>query len=807
MSCNKNQSMYRFTQTLVFLLLTTISFAQPAEPSLPDPTLEGQLVEASSGDPLSFATVMLYDAQDSTMVANALTDEQGDFQLSPPTGEHYLVFQFVGYENRTISDVVVSGPKADIDLGTVKLRQEAVSLGEVEVSAERSQMQLKMDRRVFNVGKDLSNSGATAADILDNVPSVTVDTEGNLRLRGSQGVRILINGKPSGLVSNGDTEALRRMQGDMIARVEVITNPSARYEAEGEAGIINIILKKEDEQGLNGSFGVTVGQPDNYSASYNLNFRRENLNFFSNFGVNYRRSPGGGFTEQRFFDGNGDLENTYTIDRDQDRGGWGGNLQAGMDWNLSPRDLITASVLYRTGRDDNTSLVTYEDFDAGDNLLERSVRDNQEDEEEHNIEANLRYEKTFAQEDRKWVTDFKFINDDDTELADYVETFSTGQDPLTQKSRNTEDERNIILQSDYIHPLGENSKFETGVRAALRTVNNNFQVQELDENGEFFVLPNFDDNLEYEENVYAAYVIGATKLWDLINVQAGLRTEYSDIRASLLKSGQDNEQNYLSLFPSASVSYEFNQSTQLQVSYSRRLSRPYFRRLLPFSSLRDRRNISQGNPNLRPEFTNSYEAGILRYLDKGSFLSSLYYRRTTGVITRITLPGENGTSLRFPINLAERDAYGVEFTFSYDWFDWWSINADLNFFRSLLNGSYEGVDYSADAFTWNGRIDSKMTFGKFEIQPSFNYRGPRNTPQGRRLSSYALNVGIAMELFDGRGDLIVSGRDLFNTRVRRSIIDLPDFESESSFQWRQTQSINVSFNYRLQKKQARAPRR
>ncbi|HKK77738.1 MAG TPA: outer membrane beta-barrel family protein [Saprospiraceae bacterium] len=799
--------MYRILPTLVLLFIITLAGAQPAEPDLPNPTLEGQLVEASSGNPLSFATVMLYDAQDSSMVANALTDDQGNFQLTPPTGEHYLVFQFVGYENRTVTDVVISGQGSEVDLGTVEMRQEAVSLGEVEISAERSQMQLKMDRRVFNVSKDLSNSGANAADILDNVPSVTVDTEGNLRLRGSQGVRILINGKPSGLVSNGDTEALRRMQGDMIARVEVITNPSARYEAEGEAGIINIILKKEDEQGLNGSFGLNVGQPSNYSGSYNLNFRRKNINFFSNFGLNYRRSPGGGFTEQRFFDNSGDLENTYTIDRDQDRGGWGGNLQAGLDWYLSERDLITASVLYRTGRDDNTSLVTYEDFDANDNLLERSVRDNQEDEEEHNIEASLRYEKTFAQKDRKWTTDFKFINDDDTELAEYLETFSNDQDPLMQKSRNTEDERNIILQSDYIHPLGENSKFEAGARAALRTVNNNFQVQERDENGDFFVLPNFDDNLEYEENVYAAYVIGATKLWDMINVQAGLRAEYSDIRASLLKSGQDNEQNYLSLFPSASLSYELTQTTQLQVSYSRRLSRPYFRRLLPFSSLRDRRNISQGNPNLRPEFTDSYEAGILRYLDKGSFLSSVYYRRTTGVITRITIPGENGTSLRFPINLAERDAYGVEFTFSYDWFDWWSINADLNFFRSLLDGSYEGVDYTADAFTWNGRIDSKLSFGKFEIQPSFNYRGPRNTPQGRRLSSYALNIGVSMELFDGRGDLIISGRDLFNTRVRRSIIDLPDFESESSFQWRQTQSVNVSFNYRLQKKEGRRSRR
>lgn len=796
-------TMFRLLQTIGFVCVAFATFAQPAADHTPPPTLEGQLTDAESGEPLPYATVMLYDAADSSMVSNALTDESGNFSMQGAPGEHYLVAQFVGYENKKVPNVDLSRQSGDVHLGKIPMRQEAVSLGEVEVSAERSQMQMKLDRRVFNVGKDLSNSGSTAADILDNVPSVTVDTEGNLRLRGSSGVRILINGKPSGLLSAGDTDALRRMQGDMIARVEVITNPSARYEAEGEAGIINIILKKDDDKGLNGSFGLTAGYPQNYSASYNLNFRRQNLNFFSNFGVNYRRAPGGGFTEQRFFDEAGALENVYTIDRDQDRGGWGGNLQMGLDWSITDQDILTASALYRQGKDDNTSLITYRDFDDRGNLLNTSRRDNQEDERENTIEANLRYQKTFDQEDREWTVDFTFINDDDTELADYLETSTGNQDPIDQKSRNTEDERNIVFQSDYIHPLGENSKFEAGVRGAWRTVNNNFQVQELDENGEFFVLPNFDDNLEYEENVYAAYVIGATKLWDQVNVQAGLRTEYSDIRASLLKSGQDNEQNYLSLFPSASLSYEFSEMTQLQLSYSRRLSRPYFRRLLPFSSLRDRRNISQGNPNLRPEFTNSYEIGLLRYLDRGSLLSSVYYRRTTGVITRITLPGENGTSLRFPVNLAERDAFGVEFTFSYDLFDWWTVNADVNFFRSLLDGSFEGVDYSADAFTWNGRIDTKLNFGKVELQPAFNYRGPRDTPQGRRLSSYALNVALSVELFQGRGDLIISGRDLFNTRIRRSIIDLPNFESEGEFQWRRTQGVDVTLNYRLQKPNSR----
>ena len=290
-----------YALALLVMVFPILLCAQPAPPiQTVDPTIEGRLVEAESEEPLPYATVVLYDQIDSTMVANALTDESGSFEIQLPTGDYYIVFQFVGYENKVIDDLHVSKSGAGIDLDTVSLNQEAVAIAEVEVSAERSQMQLKLDRRVFNVAKDLTNTGGTAADILDNVPSVTVDTEGNLRLRGSEGVRILIDGKPSGLISGGDTEALRRMQGDMIERVEVITNPSARYEAEGEAGIINIILKKEDKRGLNGSFGFTAGYPDNYSGSYNLNFRRENLNLFSNFGLNYRRSPGGGLPSNAF---------------------------------------------------------------------------------------------------------------------------------------------------------------------------------------------------------------------------------------------------------------------------------------------------------------------------------------------------------------------------------------------------------------------------------------------------------------------------------------------------------------------------
>ena len=263
--------------------------------------LTGILVQDSNGEPLPFATAVAYSASDSTMQGNATTEVNGAFSLSLPPGSYYLQFQFLGYDNRTVEGIDIAAEDRALDIGTTRIAQSGVALETVEVTTERSQMVMKLDKRVFNVGKDLTGAGNNAADILNNVPSVNVDPEGNVSLRGSNGVRILVDGKPSAMLSSGDLDALRRMQGDIIESVEVITNPSARYEAEGEAGIINIILKKNKQKGINGSFGATVGYPENFGASYSLNYRRSQFNLFSNFGIGYQRSPGGGSDRQRFF--------------------------------------------------------------------------------------------------------------------------------------------------------------------------------------------------------------------------------------------------------------------------------------------------------------------------------------------------------------------------------------------------------------------------------------------------------------------------------------------------------------------------
>jgi iron complex outermembrane receptor protein len=756
--------------------------------------ITGNLVEASSGEPMGFATAILYQRGDSTMVSNATTEQDGSFSLAAPGGTYYLVFQFLGYENKTISDLEVTGP---LDLGTVEMGQSGVSLEVVQVEAERSQMVMKLDKRVFNVAKDLTTAGNTAADILNNVPSVNVDPEGNVSLRGSQGVRILVDGKPSAMLNSGDLDALRRMQGDIIESVEVITNPSARYEAEGEAGIINIILKKNKKKGINGSFGANAGYPENFGASYSLNYRRNAFNLFSNFGISYRRAPGGGTNEQRFLDDSGNLTNFYQAITDQDRGGLGGNLQLGTDWFIDDNTQLTGYLLYRRSEDDNLADVIYRDFDENRDLISETVRDTREASGNQNLESSLNFKRTYDREDQVWTADVQYILDDDLELSDIIQTTTGADGALFQTSSNTEYETNLLLQTDYVHPINDSIKIEGGLRATLRTIRNAFQVREGEDLSNLRVVEAFDDELEYTENISAAYFIASGEFGPL-GVQLGLRGELSDVTAILLKSDSRNEQDYFNLFPSAALTYQFSESTQWQLSYSRRLSRPFFRLLLPFSNFNNPRNNTIGNPNLFPEYTDSYETGFLRYLPKGSLLASVYFRRTTGVIERLILPADDGTTIRFPVNLGIRNAYGVELNLTHDFAEWWKTSSDFNFFRAAVSGNFREVDYSADITSWSGRVNNRFDlFDRLQLQLTFEYNAPRNTPQGRDLGIYAVDLGASMDILAGKGTLTLSGRDIFNTRIQQRIINLPEYTSRSDFQWRRAQSIVLSFSYRL----------
>lgn len=753
--------------------------------------INGALVDPNN-IAIPFGAVSLYSKADSTLIDGVLTKDSGQFEIIAAPGTYYLKINIISFREKTVADVIVN--KQDIDLGKITLQTDSKLLDEVVITGERSQMQLDLDKRVFNVGSDLANIGGTAADILDNIPSVTVDPEGAVSLRGSENVRILIDGRPSGLTGISSPDALRLLQGNMIERVEVITNPSSRYDAEGEVGIINIILKKNIRYGLNGSFTANWGNPLTYGGSFDVSFRKNNFNLFSSYGYNYRSMRGTGSSFQRFSET--DSIFSYSETSTRRRAGNAHNLRAGADYYINEQNILTAVVLYRTGRGRNTSSYTFNDYDNTETLVRTTIRNEIEREPENTIETSLSYRKEFDKKGQLFTADIKFIDNQELELADFTQTVPNTQQPLLQRSSNTEYEKNLLFQADYVHPFSEKGKWEAGLKSTSRTLKNKFLVEEQQDESGWQILPQFDNNLVYRENIHAAYLM-AGEQFGKFSVQAGLRGELSDIQTELPDQQKTDTQSYFNLFPSIHFSYELAKNKSLQLSYSRRLSRPGFRDLLPFSGLSNNRSIRMGNPLLRPEYTNSMEAGQLTNWDTGSLLTSIYYRHRTGVIQRLTLVDSVGISHIYPVNMAKENAYGIEMNASNTIQNWWRINANFNFYRAITTGTYLDKEYGSDAFTWTSRITSKMTIVKsLDFQAGVNYRGAQNILQGRRLPSYSIDLALAKDIFKGKGTVTFSVRDLFQTRRWRTILDEPGYYSNSN-NLRNQRQILLTLNFRL----------
>ena len=781
-----------------------------ADPSITEAKgkIEGRVIDLNAGIQLEFATISVLSPADSTIVTGEVTDLDGKFSIEVPYGSYLIKIEFIGYR-AAFRQVELNRQTPAVNLGAIGLSSNAEMLAEVEVRAEKSQLQMGLDKKVFNVGKDLANTSGTASEILDNIPSVTVDVEGNVSLRGSEGVRILVDGKPSGLVGVRGSDGLRSLPSNLIDRVEIITNPSARYEAEGMTGIINIVLKKDRRKGMNGSFDLTTGWPHRHGAALNMNFRRKKINFFTNYGFRWDRAPGFFDRYQEFYD----EDNTTFVDQDatRQRGGWSHNVRAGADYFFSENSILTGSFLYRMSHDDNISTITYRDYVNlfPENLTGITIREQDEVEEEPNLEYALNYRRDFKKKDQQFKASLQYRESTESEVADYLETeYSAEFNPtgatLDQRSDNSEGEKSLLLRADYVHPFGKDGKFEIGYLGTFRGIDNKYLVEEFADNV-WQRLDRLSNNFNYDENINAAYASVGNK-FNNFSFQAGLRFEHSEVLTELLETGERNDRTYTNLFPSLFLGYEFNEGSSIQVSYSKRISRPRFWDLNPFFTFADARNIFSGNPNVDPEFTDSYEMGYLRFWDKASITSSVYYRHTTGVIQRIqTLLEEDGNliTLRRPENLATEDSYGLEFIVSYDPTDWWRMNGDINFFRAITDGTNFGEGFEARATTMSGRFNSRVTMWKaIDFQLSFSYRAPRKTTQGKRRSSYSLDFGISKDIMDNKATLTLSGRDMLNTRLRRSITFGDDFFSTDRFQWRARQ-LTLTFNYRLNQQKRR----
>jgi outer membrane receptor protein involved in Fe transport len=576
-------------------------------------------------------------------------------------------------------------------------------------------------------------------------------------------------------------------------------------------GIINIVLKKEKQKGINGSFDVNAGYPDNYGAAINMNFRRNKFNFFTNYGVRYNKNPGLGLNEQSRT--RNDTLFLTNIDSDRLRGGWSNNVRLGADYYFTDNDILTTSFLFSRSHDDNFTELQYDDYlFSYDNRISVAERTDDENEDETNLEYSLSYEKNFERKGQKLSVDFRYQLNDEVESSDFQEVYFDGNKELLnvpnlfQRSNNDEGEQRGLIQIDYTYPFTETSELEVGYLGSIRQIRNDYLVEEL-QDGDWESLPGLSNNFIYDENIHGLYATYGNKI-NKFSYKLGLRTEYSDVRTELEQTNEINDQEYLNLFPSAFLTYELSGGNSLQLSYSRRIRRPRFWDLNPFFNFSDARNFRSGNPNLTPEFTDSYEMGHIKYWQKGSVGSSIYYRHTEDVIQRLFTADEDGNTIRRPENIATEDSYGMEVTYSYTLADWWRLNGDFNFFRAITSGEFvnaEGIrrDLEADTYTWFTRLTSRTTFWKnTDLQVRVNYRAPRIQPQGRVRALYSIDLGLSKDILKGNGTLTLSVRDLLNSRKYRYTIEEPNFVSENVFQWR-ARTTTLTFNYRLNQNKKR----
>jgi len=776
-------------------------------------TISGKVIDALSKQPLEYATIVIKNTE-TQKISGSITDAKGIFSVKTPAGFYEISVEFISFKSKKYPKQNIT---KDLDLGTITLSEDSKSLDEVVIIAEKTTVDIRLDKKVFNIGKDLSIRGGNASDVLGNVPSVQVDVEGTVSLRGNENVTILIDGRPSALVGLNGAEALRQIPAEAIEKVEVITSPSARYDAEGTAGILNIILRKNKLTGFNGSLQLDLGYPERLGTAFNANWRTKKWNLFTNTGFRYNETLGNALSESNFLSSN--AQNALVVEqRNFGRLGRSIFTSFGAEYYLSQNSSIIGNIVFNGGNDDDVNTNEIDRFDANGNINEATFRREAEGEDENRLQYTLDYVNTFDGKGKKLSINLQYS----TEMEDIlnniteIDTQTNILNDLEQVIEEQNEDR-ALLQIDYVHPVGENIQYEAGYRGNYRDIFNSFYLAERQVFPDGPLVPDagLNNSFNYEEFVNAAYFQYGQK-FNKISFLGGLRYEYTTTEIVQQTSTTSSKRNYGNLFPTVNLGYEFRDGENMTIGYNRRIRRPRGRNLNPFPSRSSEANIYTGNVNLNPVITDAFDIGYLKRWDKFTLSTSLYYnisndnweriQEDTGDVT------DNGDPItrRFPINLSTQERLGLEFTLNYRPFKIWNINSDFNLFRVTTDGDYtnpttnvtQSFDFENTAFFI--RLNQKITLpGKTDLQINTNYRGPSQNAQTKSQGVFSMNLAASKDLFNEKASISLNFSDVFNSRISRRTTNIPGFlDQYSEFQWREPQ-FRVSFVYRFNQKKER----
>ena len=778
-----------YLKTLLFILISSnFLFAQNQKIEI-----TGTVLDKNSQNPVEFATVMIGDNKTKTAITGVTTELDGEFKVETNATDFYIEISFIGFENKTITEFSIKNGK--VSLGQIYMSENNQELEEVVVRAEKSTTEFRIDKRVFNVGKDLSSTGASALEVLNNVPSVNVDIEGAVSLRGSSGVQILINGKPSVLASE-QGNALGTITADMIDKIEVITNPSAKYDAEGTSGIINIVIKKEERKGINGSVSINTGFPQNHSIGLSLNRRTEKFNLFSQVGVGYREMPNDSENINR------DLVNGKTVysNGTEHRNEKFYNLILGTDYHINKNNVLTLSGSFAYEVEEQPSLINFKLEDAAGDIINEWSRTETTEANNPKYRYELQYKSNLkGHKDHALLISGlgNFFGKDQSSKFFNNETVGSEAFADQQTATNFK-EGKYTFSLDYTKPFSDKITLETGAQYVINNVSNDFEVRNLI-NDEWIADASLTNLFEYDQKVLGVYGTGAYE-GDKWGVKLGLRMENTDLKTLLVNTNQDNEINFTNFFPTLHTSYKLTEAFSIQGGYSRRIFRPRLWDLNPFFNIRNTFSIRTGNPDLLPEFTDSYEVSSIYIAGKTTFSASVYHRYTTDVVERVST-FENNVNTTMPMNIGTNRSTGLEINVKYSASKKLSFNGDFNYNYFNRQGELEATSFDFNANRWSSKITSKIKFpAGIDFEITGQYRSKYQTVQSVVSGNLFADIGLRKKIMKGKGVLNFSVRDLIASRIRESETSQDDFYAYSFRQ--RGRFITLGFSYGFGKGEA-----
>lgn len=770
----------------------------------------GTIVDKSN-QPVPYASVTFSNKANKLFSDATLTDEKGQYNLELTPGNYDISIEAIDYKKSVINKQIAAAGS----IGALSIEAEASAtnlktqdIQGVTITVATKPYKVELDKRTYDPSQDIVSKGGNLQDVLSNVPSVSVDTDGTVSMRGSSNVRFLINGKPSALLGIDDgANALQSIPADQIERIEVITNPSSKFEASGTAGILNIILKKSKKTGFNGSVTGTLGYLPQTNLNTNLSWRKGNLTWFLNGGGGYRESKNTNRNNARFFNAVLDNDRTATDQESiTDNNNSNYNASSGIVYDISDKTSVNASATVRTYESDNLGTITYDyRFLKNPNSFIQRVNTGSND--------NLAFQGDFGV-DHKFDDKGQILSlsaslqsnrsYNDTDVNQTQNDLFELQNSINQTTKN----KTLVGKADYELPIGENSKIEAGYRLDInQNIYDNDVLERTVANPEFHFLNNYTYDAYYREIFNAGYVQFRSKIGKL-GYQLGLRNENSqiDIKYSNLDyytQDINNKKTYNNLFPSVFLSYEIAKDNQFLVNYSRRIDRPRSFFLIPNPSYTDNQNIFEGNIDLNPSYVDSYEFGYS--ISKGKFTinPTLYYRHSTDDV-KMLVYSDNGIFKTRPINLGSDDRYGLDLNFNWDATKWLKFLGNVDVFGYKTTGIFTDpalvstpLSFEGTGFSTRARLTSTFKVDKtFSFQLQGFYRGAQKTENQTRNDMYALNFGASKTIWDGNGTVSFNIQDIFNTRAMRSTTNTAEFSRESYMQW-QPRQFAVSLTYRF----------